>query len=88
MNNLTKAQKAAKAWIRHQLNEIIIGIKIDKLLYTVESIQDILQKIDETIKEYNLNDDFINDYVEEVYITLYNARRYLDAAIIAKKYKL
>jgi hypothetical protein len=88
MERLTKAQKAAQAGIGHLLNEIIIGIKIDRSLYPVERIQDVLQKIYETIKEYKLNDNFLNDYVEEVYRALYNARRYLDAATIAKKYDL
>lgn len=88
MERLSKAKRAAKAGIRHLLNETIISIKIDKSICTAERIQNVLEEIDKTIKEYNLNDDFLNDYVDEVYRALYNKRRYLDAAVIAKKYNL
>jgi hypothetical protein len=83
---LTKAQKAAKAGVKHMLMQVSIGIKINKDTYPKERIFSILNDIEESIKEYDLDDNFLADYVEKTYDALIKKRRYLDAAAIAKKY--
>ena len=86
MPELTKAQKAAKAGIKDMLMQVIIGIKTNKDAYPKERIFSILNDIEESIKEYDLDDNFLADYVEKTYDALIKKRRYLDAAAIAKKY--
>ena len=86
MSQLTRAQKAAKAGIQHLLTQMLVCIRTNEETYPKERVLSGLSEIEEAIKEYSLDDNFLTDYVGKVYDALMKKSRYLDAAAIAKKY--